>query len=54
MGGVTVGTACRDGTDLVLFGTGVSDAATPLEVPHFLLLGPLGLVRIGLLGDCTK
>ena len=49
MGRVAVGAAYLDETDLVLFGSGVSAAATPPEVPHFLLLGPLGLARIGLL-----
>ena len=28
------------------------EAVTPPEVPHFLLLGPLGLVRMDLLGVC--
>lgn len=54
VGGVAVGAAYWDGTDFVLFSTGVSDAATPSDLPHFLLLGPLGLVRIGLLGVCCE
>ena len=54
VGGVAVGTVCWDETDLVRFGSGVSTAATPPEVPYFLLLGPLGLARIGLLGVCYK
>ena len=45
-----MGAACRDGTYMVLFVAGVPDVATPPEVPHLLLLGPLGVVRIGLLG----
>ena len=49
-----MGAACRDIIDLFLFGTGVSDVATPPEVPHFLLLGRLGLVRIGLLRVCCE
>ena len=30
----------------------MSKAVTPSEVPHFLLLGPLGLLRMDLLGVC--
>ena len=54
VGGVAVGAAGWDETDMVLFGSGVSTAATPPEVPYFLLLGPLGLARIGLLGVCLE
>ena len=54
VGGVAVGAAGWDETDMVLFGSGVSTAAMPPEVPPFLLLGPLGLARIGLLGVCLE
>lgn len=54
MEGVAVGTACRDETDLVFLGSGVAAAARPSEVPPFLLLDPLGLVRVGLLGVCCE
>ena len=47
-----MGAASPGGIDLVLFCTGVSEAITPPEVPHFLLLDSLGLVRIGFLGVC--
>ena len=52
MGGVAIGAACLVETNLVLFGSGEAAAATLLEVPPFLLLGPLGLERIGLLRVC--
>ena len=54
VGGVTVVAACLDETDLVLFCSSVSVAATPPEVPYFLLLGPFGLARISLLGVCCE
>ena len=54
VGGVIVGAACLDETDLVIFCSGVSAAVTTPEVPHFLLLSPLGLVRICLLGICWE
>ena len=49
-----MGAASRGGIDLVLFCAGVSEVVTPSEVPHFLLLGPSGLVRMDLLGVCYK
>ena len=54
VGGVALGAAYLDETDLVLFCSGMSVVATPPEVLHFLLLGPLGLVRVGLLGVCCE
>ena len=45
-----MGAASWGGIDLVLFCAGVSKVVTLPEVPHFLLLGPLGLVRVDLLG----
>ena len=32
----------------------MSEAITPLAVPHFLLLGPLELVRMDFLGVCCE
>ena len=52
VGGVAVGAACLDDTDLVLFGSCEAVPATLPEVPPFLLLGPLGLARIDLLRVC--
>ena len=49
-----MGAASRGGIDLVLFCSGVSEVVIPLEVPFFLLLGPLGLVRMDLLGVCCE
>ena len=46
---MAVGASCLVETDLVLFCSSVS-TATPPEVPLFLLLGPLGLVRVGFQG----
>ena len=45
-----MGAASRGGINLVLFCADMSEAVAPPEVPHFLLLSPLGLVRMDLLG----
>ena len=54
MGGVEVGASCLVETDLVLFCFGDAAAITLPKVLPYLLLGPLGLARTGLLGVCFR
>lgn len=52
--GVAIGAACLDKTDLVLLGSSVAAGVGHTEVPLFILLDLLGLVRVGLLGVCCE